>query len=172
MASRIALEFPSPILESRSKTRMARKSSCIEAEAPLAGPADWKAFPSFIYPIYLGPGTPVVWNTLHTNLECLPVINTSRQSDFQWLITHSSGMFSKTERELRDNSMLADQKKDVRVRFNDSLFSLLMHFSGLQAEEARLFGLNNPIGPSLNQTPFILRSTFGYEIVQCKGGRC
>ena len=37
--------------------------------------------------------------------------------------------------------MVADQD-DVRVAFKDSLFSLLMHFSGLQAEQARPFGLN------------------------------
>jgi hypothetical protein len=34
--------------------------------------------------------------------------------------------------------------KDVRVNFKDSLFSLFMHFSGLQGDKSRVFGINNP----------------------------
>lgn len=57
---------------------------------------------------------------------------------------HSSGIFNSIERELKDKPMLADQNKDVRVRFKDSLFSLFIYFSSLQGGQARLFGLNNP----------------------------
>ncbi|OQV09597.1 hypothetical protein CLAIMM_13704 [Cladophialophora immunda] len=155
MASPIILEFPSPVLDSRSKIRIARKSSYVEVEAPLASGADWKCFPSFIHPIYPTPGPPVVWNTPYTNLECLPTINTSRKKGIQWLVTHSSCMFSSTERELRDTPMLADRDKDVRVRFKDSLFSLLMHFSGLQGEQAQLFGLNDPTGGGIHILIFV-----------------
>ncbi|OAP54571.1 hypothetical protein AYL99_11019 [Fonsecaea erecta] len=155
IASPIALEFPSPVLASRSKIRIARKSSYVEVEAPLAGAADWKCFPSFIHPIYPTLGPPVVWNTPYTNLECLPTINTSRKKGIQWLVTHSSGMFSRRERELRDSPMLADREENVRVRFKDSLFSLLIHFSGLQGEPARLFGLNDPMRGGIHVLIFV-----------------
>ncbi|KIW74850.1 hypothetical protein Z517_11620 [Fonsecaea pedrosoi CBS 271.37] len=154
MASPIVLEFPSPVL-ARSKIRIARKSSYIEIEAPLANAADWKCFPSFIHPIYPTLGPPVVWNTPYTNLECLPTINTSRKQGIQWLVTHSSCMFSSKERELRDTPMLVDQDKDVRVRYKDSLFSLIMHFSGLQGEQAQLFGLNDPTGGGIHVLIFV-----------------
>ncbi|OCK77244.1 hypothetical protein K432DRAFT_461196 [Lepidopterella palustris CBS 459.81] len=154
-ALRMALEFPAPVLELKSKTRIARKSSYIEVQAPLAGVTDWKFFPSFIYPIFLELGTPVVWNMPHLNLECLPVINTAKKNELQWLITHTSGMFSSRERELRDKPTPSDSEKDVRVSFKDSLFSALMHFTGLQGQQARLFGLNNPTGGGVHILIFV-----------------
>jgi hypothetical protein len=91
----------------------------------------------------------------HLNLDCLPVIDTAKQSELDWFTTHTSGMFSSREREMRDKPMPADAKKDVRVSFKDSLFSLFMHVTGLQGQKAKLFGLNNPTGGGIHILIFV-----------------
>ena len=143
-AFRIPLTFPVPVLQKSSKTRIARKSSYIEIEAPLAGEMDFLLFPEFMYPKFLEKGKPLLWNMTFLNLECLPIIDISRPSELQWLITHTSGMFTSRERALRDKPMGSGSATDVRVTFKDGLFSMFMQFSGLQGKQAHLFGLNNP----------------------------
>lgn len=154
-ALQLAFEFPTPVVRMKSKTRIARKSSYIEVEAPLASATDCKLFSSFVYPVSLELGTPAVWNMPYSNLECLPVINTSAQAELQWLITHASSMFTSREREVRDQPTSSNSKKDVLVSFKDSLFSLLMHFTGLQGQPARLFALNSPTGGGVHVLIFV-----------------
>ena len=38
----------------------------------------------------------------------------------------------------------AAKQEDAKINFKDPLFSLFMHFSGLQGQQARFFGVNNP----------------------------
>jgi hypothetical protein len=143
----LPLTFPVPVLQRNIKTRIARKSSYIEVEAPLAGSMDWKLFQEFMYPIFMEGGVPVLWNMTRLNLNVLPAIDTARQNDLQWLITHASGMLSARERALRDRSMASASSElspDTRINFKDSLFSMFMHFSGLQGGKASIFGINNP----------------------------
>lgn len=140
------LLFPVPVLRSRSKSRIARKSSYIEVVAPIADPRDGNGIPHFMYPTFPGKGSPVLWNMPRLNLDCLPILDTSKKSELGWLNTHTSLMFSSRERHLRNNvveSSTADPK-DPRINFKDSLFSLFMHSSGLQGRKTSIFGLNNP----------------------------
>lgn len=138
--------FPVPILQSRSECRIARTSSCIEVVAPLADHRYGEGFPQFMYPIFPSNSGPVIWNMPRLNLNCLPMLDTSKKADLEWLTPHTSLMLSSRERHLRDMAMASSTAvhKDVRTNFKDSLFSIFMHFSGLQREQARVFGINNP----------------------------
>jgi hypothetical protein len=143
-AFRIPLNFPAPVLQKKSRTRIARKFSYIEIEAPLADEMAFNLFPEFMYRKFVEMGMPLLWNMPRLNVECLPIIDTSRCSELQWLITRASGMFITRERAPRDKSMCSGPATDIRIAFKDSLFSIFMHFTGLQGQRTLLFGLDNP----------------------------
>ena len=139
------LFFPVPVQISRSRSRIARKSSYIEVIAPMADPRDGGGFPHFMCPMFPSRHGPVIWNMPRLNLDCLPILDTSNKKELEWLTTHVSFMLSSRERHLRDKSMASGTaQQDARINFKDSLFSLFMHFSGLQGQHARIFGINNP----------------------------
>jgi hypothetical protein len=73
--SQYRLHFPAPVLHSRSKTRIARKSSYVEVVAPIASPTDGKGFPHFMYPVLISGHDLVVWNMPHLDLDCLPMLD-------------------------------------------------------------------------------------------------
>ena len=140
------LRFPVPVQQSRSKSRIARKSSYVEVIAPMADPRDGAGFPHFMYPIFPNKIGPVIWNMPRLNLDCLPILDTSKKKDLEWLTTHTTLMFSSRERHLRERSTEpgAAKQEDVRTNFKDSLFSFFIQFSGLQGQQARFFGINHP----------------------------
>ena len=140
------LLFPVPVQISRSKSRIARKSSYIEVIAPMADPRDGGGVPHFMCPMFPSKNGPVIWNMPRLNLDCLPILDTSKRKELEWLTTHVSLMLSSRERHLREKSMEPGtaKQKDARINLKDSLFSLFMHFSGLQGQQARIFGINNP----------------------------
>jgi hypothetical protein len=149
-AFRISLNFPAPVLRQHQKIRIARKSSYIEIDAPLAGGMDFNLFPEFMYSVFLEMGKPTLWNMTRLNLECLPIIDCSTPMELQWLNTHIAGMFTSRERALRDKSTRTTSASDIRVAYKDGLFSMFMHFTGLQGQRMRLFGLNNPTGGGIH----------------------
>jgi hypothetical protein len=54
-------------------------------------------------------------------------------------------MLSARERRLRDDKSLPrSQGEQARLDLKDSLFSLFMHYTGLQGRRAHIFGLSNP----------------------------
>ncbi|MCJ1398443.1 hypothetical protein MMC11_001642 [Xylographa trunciseda] len=140
------LVFPVPVLRTRSKSRIARKSSYVEVEAPMADPRDGDGFAHFMYPMLPSKDGPVVWNMPRLPLDYLPILDTSKKKELGWLNTHTSLMMSSRERHLRERSIASStaNQKDARVDLKNSLFSMFMHFSGLQGQQARIFGINNP----------------------------
>ena len=80
------------------------------------------------------------------NLDCLPIFNTSKKKELEWLATPPSLMLSSRERHLREKSMKSStaNQKNAKINLKDSLFFLFMHFSGLQKGQARIFDINNP----------------------------
>ncbi len=138
--------FPVPVLRSRSKSRIARKSSYIEVMAPMADPTDGDGFPHFMCPMFPSKHGPVIWNMPRLNLDRLPILDTSKRKELEWLTTHTSLMLSSRERHLREKCIESSTaiQKDARINLKDSLFSLFMHYSGLQGQQARVFGIDNP----------------------------
>lgn len=151
------LHFPAPVLCSRSRSRIARKSSYIEVVAPMADPTNGEGLPGFMFPTFIRDSGPVVWNMPRLNINCLPILDTSRKEDLQWLTTHTSLMFSATERDLKERSKASGSVRynSPRMAFKDSLFSLFMHSSGLQGNPARLFGINNPANGGIHILIFV-----------------
>ena len=156
--SEYLLHFPAPLPRPRSSSRAGRNSpSYVEVIAPIAGPSDRERFPDFMYPLLLNVRGPVTWNMPHMSLDCLPVLDIRRSDDPQWLVTHVSLQFSTKERALRDKSMASSMviHKDVRLNFKDSLFSLFMHFTGIQGGQSRIFSINHPTGGGVHVLFFI-----------------
>jgi hypothetical protein len=151
----ITLDFPAPVKAHNHKTRIARKSSYIEVEAPLADATSWKSFPSFVYPTFLWSGTPLAWNISYLNLDRLPVIDVAKKGELQWLITHTSGMFNTRERAQRNASVVAGSKIDVLMAFKESLFTIFMVFTGLQGQQTLLFSLNHTTAEGVHVLIFI-----------------
>ena len=142
----IAFQFPAPVVKMKSKTRIARKSLYVEVEAPLADATVWKSFPALLYPVSLASGSPLGWNLSRLNLDSLPIIDISKKSELQWLTTHASGMFNVRERQLKNQKTSTNAESDSRFDFRDSLFSMFMHFTGLQGQQTHVMGLSNPTG--------------------------
>lgn len=152
----LKLSFPAPVAESRCTTRIARKSSYIEFIAPMDIEA-WKMSLALAYPVFLNGRTPAVWNMPYINLRNLPILDTSRQDNPQWLITHASLMFSARERTLRADPQAPRLKVErTRYDFKDSLFSIFMHFTALQeAKRENVFGICNPTGGGVHIIIFV-----------------
>jgi hypothetical protein len=144
--------FPVPVCGKNSKTRIARKSSYVEVEAPLRCDV-WTSFPAFHSPH-------IREETAHIHridMRTLPVLDETRHSQLRWLSPHVAGIWSGRERRLREESGSAAtvSRPDARMSFKDSLFSLFMHYTGLQGRKAHVFGLDDPDGGGVHFLIFV-----------------
>ncbi|KAK6065235.1 hypothetical protein SCUP234_12650 [Seiridium cupressi] len=137
------LNFPFPVVQSSVKTRIARKSSYIELVA--AVDTDKTVLWSAMHPSIRTGGSSgiVLWNIPYLYLDKQPMLDTTQHHRLSWLTTHVSMMFSARQRFLRDNPFApAGPAERTRVELKDSLFSLIMHYTGLQGQQASVFGIN------------------------------
>ncbi|XP_014550608.1 hypothetical protein COCVIDRAFT_20973 [Bipolaris victoriae FI3] len=162
--AQILSSFPVPVCGDRSKTRIARKSSYIEVEAPLHWSV-WRSFLAF--------SPSCIWertaNVHRVDMRLLPILDRNRHGQLKWLSPHVTGMFSKHERRLREQSLSVASaiSPDARVGFKDSLFSLFMHFTGIQGRQSHIFGLDNPTGGGVYVLIFVscIRLDLGSQTV-------
>lgn len=131
------LHFPTHVLNSQAKTRIARKSSYIEVTVPVASHAAGTGFPNFMYPLFVTDAEPALWNMPFLSLDSLPIINVAKKEDLQWLTPHTSLQMSARERRSREHDMATPGyiQKDVRINFKDAIFSMFMNFTGLQGPQ-------------------------------------
>ncbi|KAF2816888.1 uncharacterized protein BDZ99DRAFT_564711 [Mytilinidion resinicola] len=74
----------------------------------------------------------------------------------QWLVTHTSVMFSAKEARIqRKNLAPGVSIDDLRMNFKDSLFIMFMSFSGLQGDRSRVFVINQPEGSGMHAIFFM-----------------
>ena len=139
------LYFPAPVIQTRCKLRLARKSSYIEVVVPIASLGGQDHLQHFMYPTFLEKSIPVNWNLPRLNLDRLPVLDITKTKDMQWLVTHASLTFSTRERTLRDTptKMINGIHDNVRLNYKESLFTIFMSFSGLQGARSNVFGLSD-----------------------------
>jgi len=138
----INITFPLPVIWKNSKGRVLRRCYCIEVICPVVTEPSRFYSPAYVYPIAFEGGTPVLRNIHYVNLQALPVIDISQRDKLEWLIGHTFTMFSARERRLWKNQELeALEGERIRVSFKDSLYSLLMQFTGLRGRKAHLFGI-------------------------------
>lgn len=149
------LTFPAPVLCSKTKTRIARKSSYIEVVVPIASFSMEPSFPHFMYPLFLQDHTPVLWNMPHLDLERLPVIDSTKKADLQWIGSHVGLQFSSREKGLGNQSDF-EKPQDVRVDFKASLNSMFMRYTGVKnTEQASIFEINNPTDGGVHILVFV-----------------
>ena len=144
------VSLPVPLQMTGGKVRIARKSSYVEFIAPIASPQELSGRAECLFPILLtNDGRPALQNLHYVNLNRLPTLaveDSSSRKKLKWLNPHLSSMWSARERMERQRFLRSALScGDVRVNFKDSLFSLFMHFTGLEANGARhsLFGIHN-----------------------------
>ena len=111
---------------------------------------------SLTNPIVFSGGIPTIWSMSYLNLQSLPILDASKPDRLKWLNTHTSMVFSKRESNLRtDPSLSTLEGERTRLNFKASLFSLFMHFSGLQGRREYAFGLNNPTDGGIHILLFV-----------------
>ena len=144
------LRSPIPVSASRSVVRVARKLAYIELVCPAVDQLQRHAMSLHMFPTSMqtipGKGKiPISWNMPRIDLDRAPDLDLTRTTEMQWLTTHTSLMFSTRESQIREANISKTNDsaltKDVRVDFKDGLFSMFMHFSGLQGQKARTFAL-------------------------------
>lgn len=146
--------FPVPVDYLRHKVRIARKSSFVEVEAAPWDPLK-ETTTCLLFPITLPEQSshrdlsPIPWTATQLRLDILPIVDSSKKDKLQWLVTHASTMFSTRERQIRENGLVSrrsfNMKLNMRAEMKDSLFSMLMSYTGLQGQNCRAFGLTKPV---------------------------
>ncbi|CZT09134.1 uncharacterized protein RAG0_13991 [Rhynchosporium agropyri] len=139
----LKLTFPVPVQSSKSRTRIARKPSYIEVIVPFADHVSNQGFTNFMFPLLLRNHVPMISNMPYLNLGCLPIIDTTSKTStksLEWLTSLISHQFSARELLQRDTESI---EAGPRTNFKDSIFSIFMHYTGIQGAKCSVFGLND-----------------------------
>jgi len=145
-----SIECPIPVSSKHGRLGVARSSAYIEVIAPAIERLGRHAAPAFMFPSSMMALTgdvkiPIRWNMPGVDMDRLPVLDTGRKKEMEWLVTHTSLMFSAREARIRGASVSSsggtNRAQDNRVEFKDGLFSIFMHFSGQQGYRSRVFAL-------------------------------
>lgn len=143
------VQFPLPVDHSKTKLRIARSSGYVEVVIPVIRPLAHTTSADFLVPKMLVDRSPVLWNMPRVNLDKMPKLDLSDVSVIQWITTHTSLMWSSRERAMRDAMLDSNLGigEDNKLNFKESLFSILMQFTGIQLSQQhgpiKVFGLNN-----------------------------
>jgi hypothetical protein len=84
------LIFLCPVNQTRSKTRIARKSSYIEVIIPMADHVTGDGFPRYMFSTLVTDNGPVILNMPYLPIDSLPILDTSKKGNLEWLTTHTS----------------------------------------------------------------------------------
>ncbi|KAF2502343.1 hypothetical protein BU16DRAFT_554409 [Lophium mytilinum] len=156
---RYLFRFPIPVLESRCRVRIARKSSYVEVVATALVPSAFAQRPDMVYLMFPEKSNDVLWNVPYTSSDYLPILDVAKKAEMQWLVTHISMMFSANERQMKRENRSAGAffpvHDDLRTNFKDSLFTMFMNFSVPKGRRLRIFGINQPEDGGLHAIFFI-----------------
>lgn len=87
----------------------------------------------FIYPVLPSKLEPVLWNLPYLNLERLPIIDITDNSDLKWLVLNTESQFSHLEYESYQHKQYKTRSQEARVdatrlEFKRSLLSMSQRF--------------------------------------------
>ena len=121
--------FPFPIQGSKSKTRIARKSSWVEVEVPIFTALDGDRFDSWTQMVLESGRPPLCWSIPRIKLELQPVVTFPKNGDPSWVRTFMGTTLSDAERPLSklDQATTTNAKFDLK----QSLNTLFQTFAGL-----------------------------------------
>lgn len=142
-SSGISMKFPVPIDFTKHKLRIARTSSYIEVVAPVMTREALDRAADLIALCSLQDGIPAILGMPSLRLVAQPTLDHMRSTDIEWLTPHTSIMWSGRERKIRDEHMGKSFTPNARLNLKESLFSIIMQYTGLQGRSAKIFGLNN-----------------------------
>ncbi|PSR83543.1 hypothetical protein PHLCEN_2v5697 [Hermanssonia centrifuga] len=143
------LEAPFPVDASRSKLRVARKSSWVEVLAP--PPHAIGTLPGNPFPVVHSTSRTQMmpWNIHSTNLDRLPTLDISKAESIQWMNPHVSLMMSDREVTLRGQGI---QGSNALVQVKDSIHALII---GYCDKKASVFGLNRESSGGMDTLIFV-----------------
>ncbi|KAG7418192.1 hypothetical protein Forpe1208_v004728 [Fusarium oxysporum f. sp. rapae] len=150
------LNFPVPVSKDGMKSRVARTTGYIELIAPLAQPGSSPILLDFAYPSAISSsGVPACLNMPHLNLNNLPVIDLENKDRNRWMTTLTSMQFSAREKYLRTVRDESGISHDPMVNFKESVFTMFMIATGLQAGQTGLFAINHPKRGGIHMLVFV-----------------
>ncbi|KAF5249533.1 hypothetical protein FOXYS1_15014 [Fusarium oxysporum] len=150
------LNFPVPVIKDGMKSRVARTTGYIELIAPLAQPGSSPILLDFAYPSAISSsGVPTCLNMPHLNLNNLPVIDLENKDRNRWMTTLTSMQFSAREKHLRTVRDESGISHDPMVNFKESVFTMFMIATGLQAGQTGLFAINHPKRGGIHMLVFV-----------------
>ncbi|KAF5642645.1 uncharacterized protein FTJAE_3533 [Fusarium tjaetaba] len=150
------LNFPVPVTTDGMKSRVARTTGYIELIVPLAQPGSSPILLDFAYPSAISSsGVPASLNMPHLNLNNLPVIDLENKDRNRWMTTLTSMQFSAREKYLRTVRGESGISHDPMVNFKESVFTMFMIATGLQAGQTGLFAINHPKRGGIHMLVFV-----------------
>lgn len=121
--------FPFPIQGSRSKTRIARKSSWVEVEVPIFTALDGDRFDSWTQMVFGSDITPLCWSIPRVNLGLQSLVTFPKKGDSPWLSTFMGTTLSDAEADLSKSSQATTT--NTKFDLKQSLNNLFQTFAGL-----------------------------------------
>jgi hypothetical protein len=91
----------------------------------------------------------------HLNLNNLPVIDLENKDRNRWMTTLTSMQFSAREKHLRTVRDESGISHDPMVNFKESVFTMFMIATGLQAGQTGLFAINHPKRGGIHMLVFV-----------------
>ena len=148
---------PAPVDTTRLVTRVARKSSYVEVEAPAASALGWIKHPQYIFPVHppttLLKGQPLPLTMPRCHLASLPVMQlpAPNESVFVWFRMHTRALFGRHEDKVMSNRNSATPVLSrPRLDLKESVYSLLVNVAGVQGRGCTyMFGLGSAAGSGI-----------------------
>ena len=123
-----SLVFPFPVQSSNCKTRVARKSSWIELEAPIHVAPQPDAFDTWTKVTTRADGTVSLGNIPRVNLDIQPAVPLTTKKDESWLNLLMGGTLSANEKYLKDHNQ--DLSIHPKSELKESLNIIIQSFAG------------------------------------------
>ncbi|KAL9124897.1 MAG: hypothetical protein Q9217_005825 [Psora testacea] len=130
---RHTISYPFPIQGSKAKTRIARKSSWIEVEGPIATAHDADPFDSWTQMAIRVDGAPICKDIPRVDLTIQPVIPVSKGIEVDWLPLFLGPTLSDTESAINSSAIDNPTSGSVKVDFKQSINTLFSSFAGSNA---------------------------------------
>ncbi|KAG8696165.1 hypothetical protein FRC08_007323 [Ceratobasidium sp. 394] len=136
--------YPYPVIGSRHKLRIARKSHYVEIVVPASEPLDLGGYHLDHAPI-LRANAYTPWNVHHIRADLMPMLDLKVPKKIDWLDSHAALQLSDRERDIRNgDDVIKASAANVLVNVKDSIHALMMHCSGVQGKKTRAIGLCEP----------------------------
>ena len=144
--------FPGFILFEQIQVSICQVSFCVTIVAPMADCRSGRTQDvNFMYPTILqqlanDKVRSLSWNLPYLNMDMCPVVDIDKICEIGWLRKHVfwSAMSARERTLWIDPSsprLLAEQ---ARIDFKKSFSSIMMHYTGMQGERKKVFGLSTP----------------------------